>query len=169
VLNPGGVIVASFGNAVGSGNFAVRRRDFLAVGGFDESLPAYGCEDYEFCLRMNEAGHELVGAPDMQMYFRRTDDRRVALRKTYTSALAETVVWARHPDRYGRELSSVRRLTAVLRWPVDLVRTALRRRSLSPRSAARDLVVRVGNLAGWFTVVRNGRVGPPQLLAKRPD
>lgn len=46
---------------LGSGNLAVRRTAFLDVGGFDASLEA--CEDVDFCARLRDAGHRLVGDP----------------------------------------------------------------------------------------------------------
>jgi GT2 family glycosyltransferase len=43
-----------------TGNFSVRRADFDAVGGFDESFDGYGLEDYEFALRLSAAEIRLV-------------------------------------------------------------------------------------------------------------
>ena len=44
---------------LGSGNLAVRRSAFEAIGGFDASLEA--CEDVDFCQRLRAAGWRLVG------------------------------------------------------------------------------------------------------------
>jgi glycosyltransferase involved in cell wall biosynthesis len=44
---------------LGSGNLAVRREAFDAIGGFDASLVA--CEDVDFCQRLRAAGWRVVG------------------------------------------------------------------------------------------------------------
>lgn len=44
---------------LGSGNLAVRREAFDAIGGFDVSLVA--CEDVDFCQRLRAAGWRIVG------------------------------------------------------------------------------------------------------------
>jgi GT2 family glycosyltransferase len=43
---------------LGSGNLAVRRRCFEAVGGFDETLET--CEDVDFCQRLRRAGFRVL-------------------------------------------------------------------------------------------------------------
>jgi hypothetical protein len=43
---------------LGSGNLAVRRTVFEAIGGFDERLET--CEDVDLCERIRAAGHRLV-------------------------------------------------------------------------------------------------------------
>ncbi len=48
--------------AGGSGNMAVRRSDFLSVGGFDESFRAG--EDIDLCWRLQLSGYELAFARD---------------------------------------------------------------------------------------------------------
>lgn len=169
ILNPGGVIRGSFGNAVLGCNFAVRRADYLAIGGFDESLPPYGCDDVEFSLRMNEAGRTVVGDPDLQIHFRRTTGTRALLRKTYLSGLAETVVWARHADRYGDQLRGRRRIASLLRWPGDTVAVAVRQRALPGRSAARDLTTRVARVVGWWSITHRRSLPPPGLLEHDGD
>ena len=42
-----------------SGNLAVKRTAFQAIGGFDAALEA--CEDVDFCQRLRRAGWRLVG------------------------------------------------------------------------------------------------------------
>ena len=46
---------------IGSGNLAVTRRAFNAVGGFDSSLEA--CEDVDFCHRLTASGWRVLGDP----------------------------------------------------------------------------------------------------------
>ena len=47
-----------------TGNFSVRRDVLLSVGGFSDAFQAYGHEDYELALRLQEAGVELVFCPE---------------------------------------------------------------------------------------------------------
>lgn len=143
VLNPGCILQGTFGGAVIGCNFAVRRTAFLAVGGFDEALSAYGCDDVEFSIRVNDAGGSVAPAPDMVVYFRRTDDVRGMLRKTYRSGQAEIVVWARHA-RYADALGLRRSLLDLVRFPRDAVRGV--RSGMPSRSLARMLVTRAARV-----------------------
>lgn len=165
VLNPGAIIRASFGNSVLGCNFAMRRSDYFLVGGFDESLPPYGCDDVEFCIRVNAAGLVVAPAEDMVVHFRKTTGLRAILRKTYWSSIAETVVWARHHELYGQELNARTRVTEVVRWPVDAVRASHGGNRSEFHSLVRDLVVRVGRLVGYMTRARSGAYDPPRLCA----
>jgi GT2 family glycosyltransferase len=47
-------------------NLAVRRSDFLKLGGFDERL--YPNEENELLVRVRQAGHKLIHLPDMCVY-----------------------------------------------------------------------------------------------------
>lgn len=47
-----------------TGNFSAPREPLLEVGGFDEAFRAYGHEDYELALRLQQAGVELVYSAD---------------------------------------------------------------------------------------------------------
>jgi GT2 family glycosyltransferase len=67
--------------AVSGSNFLVRRSAFLAVGGFDETLPCN--EDSELGWRLTRRGYKVVFAPELIVYER--DHRRLrrgAVRKT---------------------------------------------------------------------------------------
>ena len=46
---------------IGSGNFAVKRQAFEAVGGYNPSLTA--CEDVDLCNRLRLTGHRIVADP----------------------------------------------------------------------------------------------------------
>ncbi len=47
-----------------TGNFSLRRADFIRIGGFDTSFDGYGLEDYELALRLQSAGVKLVLSTD---------------------------------------------------------------------------------------------------------
>jgi glycosyltransferase involved in cell wall biosynthesis len=164
VIEGGAFIEATFGGAVIGCNFAVRRDAYFAIGGFDESLPPYGCDDVEFSLRANEAQLTVGKRDDMVVHFRRTTGTRELLRKTYLSAQAEALVWRRHPDRYGHLARPGRivgrALTAVPSAVVSLVGGG------PARVVVRGVVTRWGNLVGWWRLVRNDTVGPE--LVHRP-
>ena len=49
-------------------NLAVRRRDFEAIGGFDEHLPHAAGEDSDLTFRMRQAGHRLLFVPCAIVY-----------------------------------------------------------------------------------------------------
>ena len=100
----------------------------------------------------------------MLVYFRTTTGARTLLRKTYLSGLAETMVWARHPERYGHELAGGRRVVSLLSWPYDVARAAGGQHPLSLRSAARDVTTRAARLIGWYKIARHG-AGEPELVA----
>lgn len=160
-IEGGAFIAASFGGAVIGCNFAVRRDAYFAIGGFDESLPPYGCDDVEFSLRANKAGLTVGKSEDMVVHFRRTTGTRALLRKTYLSAQAEALVWFRHADRYGK---LVRRRT-LLRRLVTAIPSAVAglvggRR---PRTVAREVITRWGNAVGYWRLVRTDP-GEPRLV-----
>lgn len=80
----------------GNCNLAFARDTFYAVGGYDESLPAYGCEDLDLCWRIQEAGHPMVYAPDAVIEFTITS-RGKAVRKEFQAGRARMAVAIRHP------------------------------------------------------------------------
>jgi glycosyl transferase family 2 len=53
-----------------NGAALVRRAAFQAVGGYDESM-RHGCEDWDFWLRLVEAGHQGTIIPEVLFYYRR--------------------------------------------------------------------------------------------------
>lgn len=145
VLNPGAVIRGTRIDAFIGCNFAVRRDAYFAVGGFDESLPPYGCDDIEFSVRIAKAGMDVVGAEDMVVYFRKTEGTRAILRKVYLSAKAEVVLWYRHIEQFHDRVGLSRSAREFARLPFDVVR-GLVRRDRDLKWIARDIVSRWGHL-----------------------
>jgi hypothetical protein len=159
ILNPG----CLRGRGIQSCNFAVRRDVFCDLGGFDESLPAYGCEDSEFSMRILAAGLTIGAAPTMELFFRPTMSASRRLSKVYQSAVAESVMMARHPEAYPGRQSTISFVTRLLAFPGDLVTQVRHGQRRSREAVARDLVTRVGNLVGHLTWVKTGRMGAPKL------
>ena len=164
VLNPGGLV----GRGIQSCNFAVRRQVYFDVGGFDESLPPYGCEDSEFSIRLLERGHVITPALDMVLFFRRTVGFRPTLRKVYMSGIAETVVWRRHPHAFVHELTLRTVLVDLARWPVWAA-GQMAARQLSPRRLARTAVTAWAHVVGYFTWIRVDRAGDARLVFEPYD
>lgn len=164
VINPGGL----HGRGIVSCNFAVRRDTFFAVGGFDESLPPYGIEDSEFSLRVLDRGLSIVAAPDMLLYFRRTVGFRKTMGKVYASGVAETVVWHRYPQNYGRPITLLAALGDLVKWPWAALRQVLAGEATG-RGLARSAVTTWAHVVGYWTWVRRGRAGIPRLTFEPYD
>ena len=67
---------------LGSGNMAVRRAHFVAVGGFDTAL--HTCEDVDLCRRLRHAGFRIVQDPRLR---ERTSGRPSTLRDLFRGEL----------------------------------------------------------------------------------
>lgn len=160
---PRGLIQASFGPAIIGCNFGARRDSYLAVGGCDESLPPYGCEDSEFSLRANKSGLRVGAAPGMDIDFRKTTGLRANLRKAYLSGIAEAIVFARHADRYARQTGARYALKRLATLPLRLVR-GLRGGHFTAQSAVRQCVSAIGFLTGTMRDARPDRLGEPILI-----
>lgn len=158
---PRGLISASFGPAIIGCNFGLRRAAYLAIGGCDESLPPYGCEDAELSVRANDAGLRIVSVPGMEVDFQKTLGLRANLRKAYLSGVAQAIVFARHPERYAAQSGAHRALRDAVTLPVRMLRA---RERVTARSALRQYVSALGLLAGSLGPARPSRLGRPMLL-----
>ena len=160
LLNPG--ILHGWG--ILSGNVAVRRELFEAVGGFDESLPPYGVEDSDLSARFLAAGHTIAPHPGLVLYFRETTGLKAKLRKIHSSGQAEAVLWSRGHEAQGTPLAESQFVVALAALPADAVRTARARglRSL-PKWILREAAVRTGRWRGYRRWVKTGKAGEPRL------
>lgn len=129
-----------------SGNFAIRRGAYEAIGGFDGDLPPYAAEDMDFSHRIRSQGIEIGAAPEMIVRFRPSSSFDL-LRKVYLNGKGEVLIQAKRAG--GQVPSRLRTAAALGAWPVMAARTF---RSKPPREAAkvagRDLVRRTGHLVG---------------------
>ena len=169
IINPECVAQGPTGPTVLGCNFAVRRDMYFRCGGFDESLPPYGMDDVDFSIRVNLQGGRVRPAPDMQILFRQTVDRKALLSKVFRSGMAEYVVW-RH---YG-EIFTGR--AAPLRLVLDLALFFPHYTGLLVRGALppipkimRDGVTRVAHVAAHLQWVRSGGFGDQVLLSPSDD
>lgn len=136
---------------VGTGNFAIHREYFVAMGGLDISMASYGGMDNELAIRLQKAEIYPVLNEDMVLYFRETRALRQALEKVYRAAKAEVGVWRRHPDLFIEENEAQWSRTAMQRLPKELL-GALRTRN--PRKVARVIVRRAGNIRAQSRIPR---------------
>jgi hypothetical protein len=67
------------------GRMATRKRDFVAVGGYDEAFEGYGFEDYDLVSRLQESGLEkvLIDAPEFLRSLSHDNNDRVAREWTH--------------------------------------------------------------------------------------
>ena len=90
-----------------NGAALVRRTAFEAVGGYDESMRR-GCEDWDFWLRLVEAGHQGIIIPEVLFYYRRhasSMSRGMVTSAGYPAPL-ETLL-DKHAPSYRAHLASV--------------------------------------------------------------
>lgn len=157
---PDGLQQTSYLPMVGGCNLCVVREDFFAVGGFDESLPPYGCEDLDLSWPMQEQGFPITYVPDAGVDFTLTPPTRV-VRKEYRLAKARMAVAAHHPRSTPQptlKVVSHDLITQALMLPVRLVRPQPVTRSRRIRWA----VDAVGRAAGYWRYFV--RTKPVQLL-----
>ena len=141
-------------------NFAMSAATLAAVGGFDEGLPPYGCDDVEIGIRLAVAGVALAYEPRMEVFYDPPRGPRRRLIRKYRAGIAEACLWARHPGLYRRRPTAVALLLALPSTPIRAAlgsRGGARRRVLAAAEAtARDLGL-VRGLRRW---VVGGRLRP---------
>lgn len=85
-----------------SNNFAMRRKLFRALGGFDESFTLAAGEDRELCDRIQKMGHQLRYQPELLV--------------RHAHALTLSRYWRQHAN-YGRGAAHLRRARAAQGQP----------------------------------------------------
>lgn len=161
-MTPGGLLPTRYLPYFSNCNLAINRRAFMAVGGYDESLPPYGAEDLELCWRLQESGHAIVVIPEASIDYTMSN-RRQKLRKEYLAAVGRIASHVRHPNAWGDDRPS---LTGLLR---DFITTLmvtpwrlLQPGYVSRAQRVRSVVEAAGYVAGYWTYGVQRR--PPRLL-----
>ena len=87
-----------------TGNFSVRRADFIGAGGFDATFDGYGLEDYELALRLTRTGVRLVLAADAIAYQHYDKGFAAAARDSESRGRSTVIFASLHPsDAAGLE------------------------------------------------------------------
>jgi GT2 family glycosyltransferase len=80
--------------AIAGANFAIRRKTFMELGGFDEEFMSL--EDIELGLRLLRAGHQVVYAPHLTVRHVYRDDLETRVRKTSRYGYYECLIYDKH-------------------------------------------------------------------------
>lgn len=87
-----------------NGAALIRRQAAIAIGGFDESMRD-GCEDWEFWIRMTEAGHRGAIIPEfLYEYRRRPESMSRAMNGDAAHLRLYAALIERHRASYGQHL-----------------------------------------------------------------
>jgi O-antigen biosynthesis protein len=81
-------------------NMAVRKKALEAIGGFDPIYTAAG-DDVDVCWKLLERGERLAFSPTAIVWHHRRATRRTYLRQQQGYGLAEALLEAVYPERYG--------------------------------------------------------------------
>ncbi|MGH7657147.1 MAG: glycosyltransferase family 2 protein, partial [Gemmatimonadales bacterium] len=101
-----------------SGNFAITRSDFLALGGFDTGLRCR--EDYEFGIRLLRAGLAMEYLPAARTIHHESPSLQVSLRRAENEGCADTGIIRLHPSVRSTLLLS-RYRDRRRRWPAAVL------------------------------------------------
>ncbi|MGE5233636.1 MAG: glycosyltransferase family 2 protein [Acidobacteriota bacterium] len=104
----------------GGGGLGVRRAVHVAVGGFDESLPAL--EDTDYCWRIQLAGHALHFVPDAVVNVRHRGDLGGIFRQGVSYGRHNVLIYRRYR---GRGMPRLGLLPGLLRWGTLALRTPI--------------------------------------------
>lgn len=137
-----------------TGNVSFRRADYLAVGGFDQSLPH--SEDREIGVRLEKAGARLVFA-DRAKTTHRSDrnDLEGWFRRSFLYGVCDTKIARKHPDvavadpwRYLFDVNPVSRPLLVTAAFAPTVGRALSRAAMGAAMKAESLGAERAAIAG---------------------
>ncbi len=104
----------------GGGGLGVRRAVHVAVGGFDETMPAL--EDTDYCWRIQRAGHPLVFVPDAVVRIRHRHDHGGMFRQGWRTGRYNVLIYAKYRP-LGMPRLGV--LPGLLKWAALAARTPL--------------------------------------------
>ena len=134
----------SFGRGVTSCNMVFRASAFKELGGFDESLPAYGGEDSELCIRASLAGFKFATQPGLVIYFTPTLNNKTLVKKVFNSGIAQAIVFHHHRSYYGEPWKPQKVLQEIFRWTKHLAS----QKNPPKKYIVRGYLVRFGTLWG---------------------
>ncbi|WP_370584131.1 glycosyltransferase family 2 protein [Ornithinimicrobium cryptoxanthini] len=165
---PDGLTETGYLPHAGGCNMAMVREDVVSVGGFDESLPSYGCDDVDISWRMQEAGFPISYFPDAIVDYNLTP-RSGAVRKTFQTGIARMAIALRYPKSTHGNPPKFADLTAhSVKEVVLLPGRLLRPRGVPRARVVRAAVTAAGRATGYW--VYGFRDVPPHYgVAQRPS
>lgn len=89
---------AGYLHTVPGGNFAIRRADYLGLGGMDPAYPGGG-EETDFAWRAQEAGMIVLHAPRAVVHYRLKDDARSLFRQQRIQQRGRIYLWSRYREK----------------------------------------------------------------------
>lgn len=158
---PEGLVGTAYLPHVGNCNCALAREDFLALGGYDESLPAYGFEDVDLSWRAQESGMALRWVPDAVVDFSFSGSGS-SLRKKFALGRGRVLMARRYPAYDPRLHTIGSSLQDLGRCLSMLVRESIRARR-PQRWWASQCVSAAGRVVGALEYPR-GRGAPERRL-----
>lgn len=151
---------SEFGLSVTTCNMVLKAEKIKALGGFDESLPPYGAEDSEICLRASKQGFVFMHQPNLNIYFAPTKGRLKLLKKVFSSGKAQVLVFRHHQDLYGQQWTLLPNILSIFQW---VVLTPKNLKTLSRKQVLRGYVVRSGAIWGIINYSLKGWPQPQKF------
>lgn len=156
-----GLIATRYLPHVGGCNFALSRKTYLAVGGFDESLPAYGFEDVDFSWRVQRAGFS-IGYEGAAVVHFTVSDNRASVKKKFALGRGRVLMAARYPQ-YDPTRYTVRTTLRDLRRELATTLGIALRERRADRRRLGQVVALLGRVVGSVQY-RGGRRLPARKL-----
>lgn len=149
------------------GSFAVRKDDYLALGGMDPSYPG-GAEETDFAWRLQRArGGEVVSAPSAWIDYRLKASPRALFRQQRIQQRGRMLLWMRNRRTTMNGPSARASALAVLRSALGA--PAARATRTGRLSWAYRMGAHVGALEGMLRFRRPGGLPAPLRWASAPD
>lgn len=143
-------------------NTALLLRDYLTLGGCDESLPRYGFEDVEFSWRAQESGFLLVGVDDAVVDYTLSSSR-ASVRKRFLLGQGRVLMARRFPRYDGATYTLRSTLAELLRALRGAVVGSARSRR-PDRKALSHVVACAGRVVGAVRHPARRPAPPPRLI-----
>lgn len=156
------LIPTSYLPHVSGSTFALLLRDYLTLGGCDESLPRYGFDDVEFSWRAQESGFTLLGLEDAVVDYTLSSSR-ASVRKRFLLGQGRVLMARRFP-RYDAATYTLRStLAELLRALRGAVVGSVRSRR-PDRKAVSHVVACAGRVVGAVRHPLRRPAPPPRLI-----
>ncbi|SLE37867.1 glycosyl transferase family protein [Mycobacteroides abscessus subsp. bolletii] len=143
-------------------NFAINRRAYLEVGGFDEGLPRYGFDDVDFSWRVQQAGYEINYVPGAIVDFT-VSSNSASIRKRFYLGVGRVLMARRYPSYDSNPYKLLPTAGKALRQTFDFLLDTLKTKGINRKSAS-QLVAQYGRVYGSILYRGKNYCPAPQLL-----